>query len=96
MLVFHLFGAVAEFERSLIRERTAAGVKATRTHGKMGRQPKALHARMARTPGIAMLNRDLLVSDLASQFGVSRSTLRKLADQARASQDKKSGNLNSP
>ncbi|ASU39124.1 DNA invertase [Herbaspirillum sp. meg3] len=79
MLVFHLFGAVAEFERSLIRERTAAGVKAARARGKMGGRPKVLDTRMARSAGIAMLNRDLLVSDLVAQFRVSRSTLYNLA-----------------
>lgn len=85
MLVFHLFGAVAEFERSLIRERTAAGVKAARARGKMGGRPKALDARMARAAGIAMLNRELLVSDLVSQFAVIRSTLYKLASQVKTS-----------
>lgn len=96
MLVFHLFGAVAEFERSLIRERTAAGVKAARARGKMGGRPKALDARMARAAGIAMLNRDLLVSDLVTQFGVSRSTLYKLADQVKASQVKECSSPDSP
>lgn len=35
-LVFHVFGALAEFERELIRERTTAGLKAARTRGRVG------------------------------------------------------------
>ena len=36
-LVFHVFGALAEFERNLIRERTLAGLKAARARGRKGR-----------------------------------------------------------
>ncbi|WP_029528426.1 recombinase family protein [Polaromonas glacialis] len=41
-LVFHLFGALAEFERNLIRERTQAGMAAARVRGRMGGRPKRL------------------------------------------------------
>jgi DNA invertase Pin-like site-specific DNA recombinase len=41
-LIFHIFGALAEFERNLIRERTQAGLSAARTRGKRGGRPKAL------------------------------------------------------
>jgi len=41
-LVFHLFGALAEFERNLIRERTKAGLTAARARGRNGGRPKAL------------------------------------------------------
>src|SRR5437867_1277944 len=39
-LVFHIFGALAEFERSIIRERTIAGVSAARARGRKGGRPK--------------------------------------------------------
>ena len=40
-LVFHIFAALAQFERSLIKERTSAGAKAARDRGtKFGRKPK--------------------------------------------------------
>jgi DNA invertase Pin-like site-specific DNA recombinase len=42
-LIFHIFGALAEFERNLIRERTTAGLSAAR--GRRGGRPKALTAR---------------------------------------------------
>jgi DNA invertase Pin-like site-specific DNA recombinase len=41
-LIFHIFGALAEFERNLIRERTQAGLSAARARGKRGGRPKAL------------------------------------------------------
>ena len=42
-LVFHIFGALAEFERDIIRERTNAGLQAARARGRKGGRPKALH-----------------------------------------------------
>jgi len=41
-LIFHIFGALAEFERDIIRERTNAGLEAARKRGKLGGRPKAL------------------------------------------------------
>jgi len=39
-LVLHMFGAIAEFERTLIRERTLAGLAAARARGRFGGQPR--------------------------------------------------------
>src|SRR5687768_15509323 len=44
-LVFHIFGALAEFERDIIRERTQAGLEAARVRGKKGGRPKAVTPR---------------------------------------------------
>jgi DNA invertase Pin-like site-specific DNA recombinase len=43
-LIFHIFGALAEFERDIIRERTTAGLRAVRARGRRGRRSKALTA----------------------------------------------------
>src|SRR5437763_5144410 len=43
-LIFHVFGALAEFERDLIRERTRAGLQAARARGRRGGRPRALDA----------------------------------------------------
>jgi len=40
--VFHVFGALAEFERNLIRERTLAGLKAAKARGRKGGRPRKL------------------------------------------------------
>jgi DNA invertase Pin-like site-specific DNA recombinase len=47
-LIFHIFGALAEFERNLIRERTNAGLTAARERGRIGGRPKALTPRQIR------------------------------------------------
>jgi DNA invertase Pin-like site-specific DNA recombinase len=47
-LIFHIFGALAEFERNLIRERTTAGLTAARARGKTGGRPKALTGKKLR------------------------------------------------
>jgi len=44
-LIFHIFSALAEFERDLIQERTQAGLKAARVRGKMGGRPPLLDTR---------------------------------------------------
>jgi DNA invertase Pin-like site-specific DNA recombinase len=44
-LIFHIFGALAEFERNLIRERTQAGLTAARARGRIGGRPKVLSGR---------------------------------------------------
>ena len=41
-LVFHVFGALAELERELIRERTVAGLAAARARGRTGERPRAM------------------------------------------------------
>lgn len=51
-LVFHVFGAMAEFERNLIRERTKAGLSAARARGRLGGRPRVLDA-----PKIALARR---------------------------------------
>jgi DNA invertase Pin-like site-specific DNA recombinase len=40
-LIFHIFGALAEFERDIIKDRTKAGLNAARARGRLGGRPKA-------------------------------------------------------
>ncbi len=46
-LIFHIFGALAQFERDLIRERTNAGLAAARARGKKGGRPKSMDQKKA-------------------------------------------------
>jgi DNA invertase Pin-like site-specific DNA recombinase len=46
-LIFHIFGALAEFERDIIRERTQAGLTAARARGRKGGRPRALTSKKA-------------------------------------------------
>jgi DNA invertase Pin-like site-specific DNA recombinase len=56
-LIFHIFGALAEFERNLIRERTQAGLSAARARGRIGGRPKALTANSWQLPNPSMMIR---------------------------------------
>jgi DNA invertase Pin-like site-specific DNA recombinase len=77
-LVFHMFAALAEFERELLRERTLAGLEAARARGRKGGRPSLLDTKQQRAALAMMRDREMSVSDIASHFGVSRSTLYNL------------------
>lgn len=74
-LQFHIFGALAEFEREVIRERTRAGLAAARARGRLGGRPRSL------TPEKVAMARALLAEDehtvtgVARTLGVGRTTL---------------------
>ena len=74
-LVFHVFAALAEFERNLIRERTLAGLKAARARGRNGGRPKKLSPKELKTIRALLRLNEVPVQDIAAQFGVNRSTL---------------------
>ncbi len=74
-LVFHVFAALAEFERNLIRERTLAGLKAARARGRNGGRPKKLSAKELKTIRTLLRSNEVPVRDIAAQFKVNRSTL---------------------
>lgn len=73
-LVFHIFGAIAEFERRLIAERTRAGLEAARSRGiRLGRKPKLTAAQIREASRLIRSGES--VESIAEQFGVGRSTL---------------------
>jgi DNA invertase Pin-like site-specific DNA recombinase len=74
--VFHIFGALAEFERNLIKERTIAGVSAARARGRKGGQPK-LNSSLGKIVMAKKLNRDRTnsVNDICKTLHISRATL---------------------
>jgi DNA invertase Pin-like site-specific DNA recombinase len=74
-LVFHVFAALAEFERNLIRERTIAGLKAARARGRKGGRPKKLQGKDLKTIKALLKTDEVSVQEAAVRFGVSRSTL---------------------
>ncbi|MGK0269837.1 MAG: DNA invertase Pin-like site-specific DNA recombinase [Cocleimonas sp.] len=76
-LIFHVFASLAQFERSLIIERTNAGLTAARARGRVGgRKPKFSDGDIAKAQAMAKSN-DISISDIAKHFGVSRTTLYK-------------------
>jgi len=76
-LVFHVFGALAEFERSIIRERTAAGLAAARARGRVGGRPKALSKSDLHIAQTLLQDGKLTVAQIAQRLGVAPSTLYK-------------------
>ena len=74
-LFFHVMGALSEFERNLIRERTRAGLRAARRRGKKPGRKRKLTTKDL-TAAKAMLRDDgLTVEDVARRVGVSSATL---------------------
>lgn len=82
--MFHVFGALAEFERSIIRERTKAGLEAARARGRKGGRKPALSARDAALVRRLMADPKTVPGDVAKRFEISKSTLYKYvrAEQA--------------
>ena len=77
-LVFHMFSALAEFERELLRERTLAGLAAARARGRIGGRRPVLDPKQQRAALAMMKDREMSISEIARHFGVSRSTLYNL------------------
>jgi DNA invertase Pin-like site-specific DNA recombinase len=87
-LIFHLFGALAEFERNLIRERTQAGLQAARARGRKGGRPKALDAEKRALAIQLYEEKTRTVKQVCQMMGISKPTLYKYIEATR-------GNMNS-
>ncbi len=83
-LIFHVFGALAEFERNLIRERTQAGLSAARARGRRGGRPKSLDA-SKRTVAVSLYDeKKHSVKEVCEIMGISKPTLYKYIEAARS------------
>lgn len=76
-LIFHVFAALAEFERSLIRERTQAGLAAARARGRAGGRKPKLDAQQVREIKALLRDPNIKVTEVARRYGISRTTLYK-------------------
>ncbi len=74
-LIFHLFGALAEFERDLIRERTIAGLATARARGRLGGRPRVMDEQKITMARAHLADPNNTVVDACSTLGVSRATL---------------------
>jgi DNA invertase Pin-like site-specific DNA recombinase len=74
-LIFHIFGALAEFERDIIRERTQAGLNAARARGRKGGRPKALTPRKAQMALALYTDKNNTIDDICRTLNISRATL---------------------
>lgn len=74
-LIFHVFGALAEFEREIIRERTQAGLSAARARGRHGGRPKSMDEKKIAIAKTLMDDRNNSIQDICKILGVSKATL---------------------
>ncbi len=73
-LIFHIFGALAEFERDIIRERTKAGLAAARARGRRGGRPRALDPKKIAIAQQLNNDKTNTVADICKTLHFSRST----------------------
>ncbi len=89
-LVFHIFGALAEFERTLIRERTMAGLAAARARGRVGGRPPTMTPEKIKVARQMYDSREHTVEAIAQTLGVSRKTIyRHLAPREGSSLERR-------
>jgi len=75
MLMFHLIGALAEFERNLIRERTNAGLEAARARGHKGGRPKKGETETKRMARKLYEDKSITIKDICKSLRISKATL---------------------
>lgn len=81
-LIFHLFAALAEFERNLIRERTKAGLAAARARGRKGGRKKSLNAQQRQVAVELYKARNHSVNEICQIMGISKPTLYSYVREA--------------
>jgi DNA invertase Pin-like site-specific DNA recombinase len=90
-LVFHIFASLAEFERSLIRERTSAGLQAARDRGKLGGRPPAMSKADIAAAKAMLRNSEITVEEVAVRMKVAPSTLYRHLPGGRSAVDDAAG-----
>lgn len=73
-LFLHIFGALAEFERALIKERTLAGLKAAADRGRLGGRPRLMDENKI-MQARALRQSDIPIGEICKTLGVSKGTL---------------------
>lgn len=84
-LTFHIFGALAEFERALIKERTMAGLKTAKDMGKIGGRPASLKTDDLVAAKALLKNSKITVKEVARRLKVDPSTLYRHLPGGRSS-----------
>lgn len=74
-LVYHVFGALAEWEREVIRERTFAGLEAARARGRNGGRPAKMNDKHIAQARAMLEDPKISLGEVCKTFGVSKTTL---------------------
>jgi DNA invertase Pin-like site-specific DNA recombinase len=80
-LIFHIFGALAEFERDIIRERTVAGLAAARARGRIGGRPRLMDEQKVKLARTLIEDDSRSVTEICEILGVSKSTFYRCVKQ---------------
>ncbi len=83
-LVFHVFASLAQFERSIISQRTKAGLAAARKRGRVGGRPPALNESDKQAAKAMLRDGKLTVQEIADKLGVSFATFYRYFPKARS------------
>jgi DNA invertase Pin-like site-specific DNA recombinase len=86
-LVFHIFSALTEFERNIIRERTVAGLDAAKIRGRVGGRPKAMSEQDIVAAKALIRDGNLTIKQVADRMGVSDATLYKYIPNPRSTSE---------
>jgi len=73
-LIFHMFAALAEFEKDLIRERTMAGLSSARARGKLGGRPKVLDDKRVALAKTMHKNKEITVKEICKTLNIGKTT----------------------
>lgn len=78
-LTFHIFAAIAEFEREIIRERTKAGLESARARGRKGGRPRGLtkESKVKAAAASSLYKQNLSIAEICSTLGISKKTFYK-------------------
>ena len=80
-LIFQIFGALAEFERNLIRERTQAGLTAARIRGRKGGRPKIFTSQKIQMAKELFANKNNSVHEICQSLNMSKASLYRIINQ---------------
>jgi DNA invertase Pin-like site-specific DNA recombinase len=86
-LIFHIFGALAEFEKGLIKERTIAGLSAAREMGRKGGRPSLLTSEDLKVARLLLKDKHMTVGEVAKRLKVDPSTLYRYMPGGRSGID---------
>ena len=86
-LVFHIFAALAEFERSIIRDRTMAGLASARSRGRLGGRPPSLSDDDIQVAKALLRDPEITVEQVAERLTVAPSTLYRYLPGGRSAID---------
>lgn len=86
-LVFTIFAGLAEFERSIIKERTRAGLDAARARGRIGGRPRSISDEDIAVAKALLKDPEITVKKVAERIGCSEATLYRYLPAARANSE---------